>query len=238
MPLAENIFPSFSASKLNFTPPGSFQALNPSIVRISDRFAILQRTVRYGQVPTITRNFWMDIDHNFVTQRIREILPDETYLSRARNDCLGLEDIRPFQLNDEMWGISSAREFNYKGWWSEIILNEFLFEDPDHVYIHKPFVVPPVFGSPRNEKNWMVHVTKEGPLFVYSVSPLVVVDRNGKIIVETEQNIPADTIRGGTQMLPFCDGWLSFVHQVFFENGESFMGIEHYISRRIIGTLE
>jgi hypothetical protein len=77
--------------------------------------------------------------------------------------------------------------------------------------------------SDRTEKNWMPVVLEDGENgevlnLVYSVDPLVVVayDKRSKKTEPPVLDIPelASVTRGGTQLIPWQDGWVSLVHQV------------------------
>lgn len=78
--------------------------------------------------------------------------------------------------------------------------------------------------SPRHEKNWMPAVVTTGVLgedrlrLVYSIKPLCVLDYNlEKHCVEpavASLDYHPGTLRGGSQLIPYVDGWLAVVHQV------------------------
>lgn len=72
--------------------------------------------------------------------------------------------------------------------------------------------------SPRHEKNWMPVVHDGALRFVYSVDPLRVLDYD-----EASQRVrplpgdveaPRSAIRGGSQLVPYGDGFLAVVHEV------------------------
>ena len=80
---------SFSARKVGFTPPQGWQATNPSIVRLGDQLALVQRCVNYtltdgGEyrtadgLPIATRNFLLRLNPDLRVGAVVEILPPRT----------------------------------------------------------------------------------------------------------------------------------------------------------------
>lgn len=67
------------------------------------------------------------------------------------------------------------------------------------------------------EKNWMPCVDGEALRFVYSMEPLQVVEWDQSVhrTVPSAWDLPGATgvLRGGSQLLPFEEGWLAVVHE-------------------------
>lgn len=93
-------------------------------------------------------------------------------------------------------------------------------------------------ASSRHEKNWMPVIAGDTLKFVYSTDPLVWLDFNDGVVTPAPDSIPVlpGTIRGGSQLIQYKNGWLALVHQVhadgvtkgayvhrfaYFENGNS-----------------
>lgn len=93
--------------------------------------------------------------------------------------------------------------------------------------------------STRHEKNWMPCVAGDTLKFVYATDPLTWLDFDGNSVSPAPDSVPMPpgTIRGGSQLVQYKNGWLSLVHQVhadsklekgaylhrfaYFENGNS-----------------
>lgn len=90
--------------------------------------------------------------------------------------------------------------------------------------------------SPRRERNWMPAVVceegREDHLrLIYSTQPLVVLDYGSRVVGGVMATRVADIpqtlghIRGGSQLIPYNDGWLAVVRQVHRFEGSA--GVRH-----------
>ena len=76
------------------------------------------------------------------------------------------------------------------------------------------------------EKNWMPCVVDGALRLVYSAAPLVVLDYDsGAHLVRQDVNAASAAAkgsiqRGGSQLIPYKDGWLAVVHQLHFAGGK------------------
>lgn len=62
-----------------------------------------------------------------------------------------------------------------------------------------------------HEKNWMPIVNKDEIKFVYRLGQIV--DKNAKVIIDKKVPLAIDRISGGSQVIPYGDGWLACVHE-------------------------
>jgi hypothetical protein len=213
---AINLLPSIQMMRLDFAAPDGYISLNPSIISTSNGLCAIVRTVRYSPQPVTTRNFWVTLDDELAITSSKEIVASSTYPDRVRFDCIGLEDMRPFMWNDQVWVVASSRELNPKGWWSESGIARLDFSNDSRVEF-TDFSIIAMDGNPGlHEKNWMPHIENNQLRFVYSGSPFVVVDDRGSVLLQRHLDLRPNVIRGGTQFLPFDDGWICVTHEVFY----------------------
>lgn len=146
------------------------------------------------------------------TNYIAAVTPDwnltgEQLLAQKARPSPQLEDLRPFIHNRRLMAVAAAHPGEIPARSVRQAIIE-LF----------PGLVGEVHLQPsvRNEKNWMPLVRDNGELvFVYSVKPLVILrsDRDG--VFWAPEKHPAGMIRGGSQLVPWRDGYVAIVHQVY-----------------------
>jgi hypothetical protein len=68
-------------------------------------------------------------------------------------------------------------------------------------------------AGPRWEKNWMPQVAGDDLRFVYSIDPERVLRDDGSVVHDLPSPFAAATFFGGSQLIPFDDGWISIVHE-------------------------
>lgn len=130
----------------------------------------------------------------------------------------GIEDVRIFWRDDGLHGIGVL--VDTKSGKQKVSQAEILIDHSKGTYtLYK------AYGQPRNhtEKNWSPP-TEHTPHFDFAYSPTEVV--KGDQILGDEYD---GYIHGGTQLLPYKDGWLTIVHTVMTIKGE-----KHYISQALI----
>jgi hypothetical protein len=80
-------------------------------------------------------------------------------------------------------------------------------------YVLSDWQVLPSGTSPQWEKNWMPQVLGDDLRFIYSVDPTRIITERGETVFEEKAAIAAENFRGGTQTIPFDDGWLMLIHE-------------------------
>lgn len=90
-----------------------------------------------------------------------------------------------------------------------------------------------ILASSRFEKNWMPVVLNEVLKFVYTVDPLVVVtyDPVHRTVSPTIADIAyhQGNIRGGSQLIPYQNGYISVVHKVYGRQYQYYV-YQHHIA--------
>jgi hypothetical protein len=69
------------------------------------------------------------------------------------------------------------------------------------------------------EGNWMPQLVGEELRLIYSVDPTRILSNAGAVLYNEPTIIRAETFRGGSQAVPFDDGWLMIIHEVEHING-------------------
>jgi hypothetical protein len=202
---------------------------NPSIARDSKGHIWLSLRSNTVQVK---KNFGLISDNNPKQNHYT----NQLYVGKLNEDTLavtGLKEITPVDKKYFQWGIEDVRIFwrkdglhgigvivntssgKHKVSQGEILIN----------YAKGTYTLIKDHGQPfgHTEKNWGPTVD-ENPHFDFAYSPTEVVVGN-KVIGE-----PYDgSIHGGTQLLPYKDGYLAIAHIV-----TSVKGQKHYISQALL----
>ena len=218
--------PSFTASPVPFTPPAGWQPLNPSVTGTPAGLILVQRTVNYtideaypdgdgrrfatvDGAPIITRNFLLRLTDDLAVASAVEILPPADLPPPAWPWVLGLEDVRPFAVGDELWCVACVRELSAEGWCEQLLARIAGARLTDWRVLRPQ-------GPQRHEKNW----TPLADRLVYSNDPTRILDDQARTVAESIPPINAEGFRGGTQWIAFDGGWLSIVHEVAVRDGE------------------
>jgi len=144
----------------------------------------------------------------FVEQRImKDHAPGTRF---AHGHTHGYEDCRLFVLGGKLAASATVCDRLPHDKWPKIAVLA-LSGDGD-------VVDAAVQPSPRHEKNWMPFVYGGSLHFVYSVDPLLVLhyDEASRRVQPLPADIgaPGSTIRGGSQLVPYGDGFLAVVHEM------------------------
>ncbi len=211
-----------------------FNSMNPSILKTKDGYAVVCRCVNYDQNngkvykmidPEMdknylvqTRNYLLRYDKNFNLLSQKEIIDELIIPSKTTPyfSIEGLEDVRLFEYNNELWFTCSVFNINHCEM-PQICLfrlsesSESDFVSTDHfVHLKGP-------DLSRCEKNWLPFV-KEGEIYViYSYDPFKIfkvdpLDGTCEQVVSDNQINDFSLFRGSSGPIPFDDGYLSLVH--------------------------
>ena len=185
---------------------------NPSIFVHEDKLQVVVRVLVSNQ-----RYIWEDLRKGFSKVKtinyIADVL-DSWDLTSAR--AVGhqeterlerqLEDLRVFSWRGGLWAIAATHSGHDPPGEIRQALIEF---DEAAVSMQS---VRALLGHARHEKNWMPCAQGDTLQFVYSIDPLVVVSTQSAVLPPVQAGTAY--VRGGSQLVPWRDGWLAVVHQV------------------------
>jgi FkbM family methyltransferase len=222
-------FPSFSARAINFAPPEGFAPLNPSVSRAGEELFVSQRSVnckmtedgQYHTIdgqPIITRNFLLQLNEDLSVRNTSEILPPKNMPTPLYSQVLGFEDLRLIFWRGSWWGISCVREMTPEGWCEQVLTR--LERESEGSYRHSDLRRLEPEGPKVHEKNWMPQVEGDALRFVHLCDPTKILDYEARIVRQGTPNIAARNFRGGSQLIPFDDGWLALIHEVQWRAAE------------------
>jgi hypothetical protein len=227
---ASAMMPSFAARPIGFTPPDGFRPMNPSVVRWGEQIMLVVRSSNYTvsadgryEAPDgarhLTRNFLLSLNDKLDVLSSAEILPPADLPKPLFDDGSAFGDMRLFVWRDALWCIACYRELTPLGCYEQV-LARIDGRPPGPCRLTDWRVLRPEMPQ-QNEKNWMPRVepgsTEAGGdrlQFIYLCDPTRIVDDEARTIVETTPTIAADDFKGGSQAVPFGDGWLVLIHEV------------------------
>ncbi|MBR1202631.1 MULTISPECIES: FkbM family methyltransferase [unclassified Bradyrhizobium] len=227
---ANVVLPSFAPKRIDFSAPDGYVPLNPSVTRLGDQILVAQRAVNYAMTedgleyrtsdgePIKTRNFLLHLGDDLSVRSSTEILPPSDMPPPAFPGVQGFEDMRLFAWRDALWSIACVRELTPEGWCEQVLAR--LQQDESRHYRLVEWRKLEPEGPKRDEKNWMPQVADGDLNFLYLCDPTRVVNAEGKTLQEHPPRISATRFRGGTQLVPFDDGWLAVIHEVQWRPAE------------------
>ena len=231
-PMLKEVCPSFEWKKINFTPEENWIPLNPSIVNHNGGLKAIVRTVNYrideygrylirgltdGSVnnsnPINTRNFLVDITNDLdvvlqpdeLLHRVPDVLPGPP----AYPLVIGLEDMRLFTYRKDLYASATVRELRQDGLPEQICV-QIWRDDVTFAPIlknlkrltHEPLAC---------EKNWMPIIGPGSkPIWMYRCDEIT--DGHGDNR-KTECQWDIGALGGGTQVIPFKQGYVAIVHE-------------------------
>lgn len=217
---------SWTSERLEFTPPEGWYCMNPSVCNVAGFPEVLVRTVNYkvdfrpegafyvtpDGAPITTRNYLVSLTPELKIYTAKEILPPSYMPAPKYKDILGFEDLRLAYRNGERIVNGTICETTEDGW-RNMCVARLDCNDGNAQIADWRHVIPA--EVPRNaEKNWMPVMLNGELHYVYSCDPLRIVDAEGNTVLLREQEICASNFRGGSQLVPFDNGYLCLVHEV------------------------
>ncbi len=228
--------PSFSQRRLPITCDPPFRPTNPSVTSFRGETWLIVRLLNYRLVineygyfqclsseysshgtPVFrTRNFLLRLDAAGEVAHQAEIARPADWPEPLYFKNLGFEDCRLFGWNDALWVVATIREIFVDGK-ARMVLARIDRPETTAARFADWRVLDP--GPPsRDEKNWMPMVDGNELFLAYNLDPLRLVDRFGATRVAGRQRHAAgNVLRGGSQLIPFDDGWLGLAHEQVVE---------------------
>jgi glycosyltransferase involved in cell wall biosynthesis len=230
---AADLFPSLRIARPAFTAPEGYHPLNPSVAVIDGTLMLLIRCVNYlleqeryvisgGGHIIRTRNYLLTLDDALAPSTCRQVLAPKDWPAPAYMLVQGFEDIRLIYQGGRLSASATVRELNPESF-CEIVLAAIEPETPQTCRLTAWRTLSKV-ESRRHEKNW-TPVLDGGELrFIYTYDPAVLVDRDGHETATRTPEFAADHFRGGSQAIPFDNGYLSVIHEtVVIENKRTYL---------------
>jgi len=219
----KELVPSFSPTRIEFTPPDGYVAMNPSITSAGGELHALVRTVNYtitedGQYrvrgsdgsinadnPIHTRNF-IGVGADWAEIGMPPNWPDPKFAL-----VRGFEDSRLFAWQGGFWTLSTVRELTHEGWCEQVLAPLVNAGDRWHYGENWLQILPTVR---LQEKNWMPWVSSDGQQlsFVYRLGTLF--NSLGEVIYEDKSPWQSGNISGGSQVVKINDEtFIAIVHE-------------------------
>lgn len=214
---------------VDYSPPEKYINSSSAIIKHKDGYIINLRSVNYsindngGYVIrdhnniVRTRNFILHTDNKFAIKSSNELI-DKSGIPLYPQNILGIEDIR--LINSSEFFCTYLEVNNSRT--PQVCYGKYNCETGDVTHMYPLQVTEKL----QCEKNWMPF-EKDGDLyFVYSIDPLKIykVCRNNDsvtLILHLETSLQVEDLsqfRGGAGLIPYNDGWLGTIHQVYHSN--------------------
>jgi glycosyltransferase involved in cell wall biosynthesis len=207
---------------IDWKPTDGYAPMNPSVLVHDGRRLILVRTVNYkvsdGQYPTIdnsniikTKNWVVEFDESWRSTRATFVV-DSTNLPRTNYPVEGFEDCRLYVDNGNLCASATVRDLGDGR--CEMAMLRF---DTEWRVVNIRVVRD--YESDRTQKNWMP-VLGHPSRFLYLCDPTITIDCTPERTVERSRIADLDQnlteFRGGSQVIPYQNGWICLVHEVLF----------------------
>lgn len=235
-PSAEELF-SAKIQPIQFTPEAPYVAMNPSVHYDEEEEAwrCLVRTTNYrivnGQYLTPSNNViqshsvLLELNVDLGTRAVHRIR-DAVEHPRTDYPVHGFEDGRLFRVGEEWWVTATVCDFGVgEAYGRRDIVALHLMKTGDGYVFERAY---PLIGtwSDRPQKNWMPLASSAGrsreTKLIYSIDPPTVLWFNtmsGTLTPAPREPGAMNTnLRGGSQIVPFDDGYLCLTHDVSFSD--------------------
>lgn len=218
---------------IDWAPEDGWAPMNPSVcVGPKEKRLVLVRTVNYvvadGQYPTIdnsgiirTRNYILELDENWKTLK-STLIRDVTGMSRNSFPVEGYEDCRLWRSPTSYFASATVRDLaDNPGGHCEMAIVNF-----DEQWRLDDTCVVRDYEHGRTQKNWMPIEGLPGS-FLYLCDPTIVIEvsNTGRTVEIARHEAPACLVdlRGGSQLIPYYDGWLCLTHEVVWRPGRVYL---------------
>lgn len=225
------LFGAVDWTALDVTLPEPFVAMNPSVAAGGDGalHAVL-RGVNYRIAeggaylmqpegsPVRTQNWLAALDAALQPAQLQPMQDATGRVTIAGARIIGFEDCRLFRWRDGWWASATVRDEDA----SEHAAMRLLQLDDSGAIRHRWQLHG--YGTQEHEKNWMPCVRGDELLFVYGCDPVTVLrvaSFDGEVaqvdvMCRQPPALALEHLRGGSQLIPFDDGWLAVTHEVIY----------------------
>jgi hypothetical protein len=223
---AKLLMPSLELRPLSVAAQENFHAANIGACRWGDRLIAMVRTVNWvikdalsyeirgGDTAWKSRLLLLELDRDLRVTSSAGVDPPEDLPQLKYHIDIGFADPRPFGWRGEVWFVSTFRQLNTQGL-SEIVISRVSRARPNG-YVMCDWHVVPSGMQPQHEKNWMPQVVGDE---LRLIDPTRVLTDSGAIVHNEPAAIAAENFRGGSQAVPFDEGWSAKSSQRGFRSG-------------------
>ncbi len=215
----EDRYFSWQTSAFEMPPPEGYKFMNPAIVKTVDGYTAIIRCMRMEGQRIDTKNLFCRFGQSIFRSgdyiRYADFLKEPDNFPRVPNlQYTGIEDIRLFHFRNCLFGAATTHHVTNGARASMILLS--INDRYPNPYISdwRPIPSP---GPDRWEKNWMPFVKDEKIMLMYSVEPTRILSEDGVELSSTRFPDAASglgaNLRGGSQIIPFEQGYLAIVHE-------------------------
>lgn len=223
---ASEIMPSTTVTDFTFKPPIEYTPINPSVCVWNDQIWVIVRSVNYitdhknppyysnlrGENCINTRNWLLRLNHNLDIVSVGEVLRPYDMPLPQHGWALGFEECRLFVCNQRLWCTASVRQLNQQGR-SEQVLTRIDALPTGYYEMTNWKKITPIGLDIADEKNWMPVIDNDQMRFLRWDKTVRILDADGNTITQHEPQLGSEYFRGGSQGIPFDNGWLFLIHE-------------------------
>jgi hypothetical protein len=221
--LGENYDVEFSKLIIPNIPDG-YVIFNPSIINYDNSILVFIRTSNYtikeGKYIFQDRGvdtfyYWGELNKKGEIINPR-IISGPDY-QKSHYPVNGIEDIRLYRVDDQLHGSGTVR--NMAPYSEKAYIATVRF-DPGKSHFHDMKVMKTPNGSNIHEKNWMP-IIGPGHRWLYNCydnGSIRSIDDKGQWTTEHKSNYVFRGFRGGSQLIPYREGYLGVIHELYIKN--------------------
>lgn len=214
--------------------------MNPSVLVDNDKIMVVLRNVNYtfyhsekklfshpfGPLTYLhpeddlhlrTTNWLLYLDDNLIVQKHHKIDTSQFDTYEPQWDFVGLEDARLVKWDDKFWITGVRRDTTTNGQ-GRMELSELSIDENSVKEVNRYRIEAPNDPNSYCEKNWMPILDKPFQ-YIKWTNPTELVETfidtctSKTLKLSNSVSLPRD-IRGGSQVIPFEDGYLALAHEV------------------------
>ena len=224
---------------------GGLGLMNPSIFVDGEKILVNLRSVNYtfyhsekklfqhpygpltyihpeSDIHLRTWNYYLELNDNYEIQKYCKV-DTSLFPDKELWEFIGLEDARIFRWNEKLY-LSGVRRDEDKIGTGRMELCEIVVTDNQVKQISQLRIQPPLDPNSYCEKNWMPILDKpyhyikwSNPTELVKINP---VDGSSQQIFIDQQHSMDGYPRGGSQLIPWKNGYVAITHEVDLFNSE------------------
>ena len=224
-----------------------YKPYNPSIIKTGGGYTLNCRSVNCmqwypnyvvidGSHTPKTKNVFVEYDENLNKGFEAQIIEHPT-LTKYESNNQGLEDLRLFHLNNEIYFVATTCQLNEQGI-SKMCCGKFERNKVDAtVSINSVTLLQGPFQH-RAEKNWMPVVLNDELYLIYSFCPYVIFKPNLETgectqVVNKDPGFDLSRFLGSAPPIPFDDGYLLMIHEGIWRDRKYYIHRFVYLDKNL-----